>query len=150
MIVYLDTSSLVRVYVDEEGSRGVVELIDKSMAAATSMVAYAESRAAFARRMREGAFTKTGYKKLVLSFERDWINYVQVKVTQELIQLAGNLAEKHALRDFDAIHLASAAMLTKSGVPIVFSCHDEKLQRASSLEKLAQPERDVRETRVRR
>ncbi len=139
MIVYLDTSSLVKVYVDEEGSQGVVELIDKSTAAATSIVAYAESRAAFARRMREGAFTKTGYKNLVLSFERDWINYAQVKVTQELIHLAGDLAEKHSLRGFDAIHLASAVILKKSGVPTLFSCYDEKLQNASFLEKLAQP-----------
>jgi predicted nucleic acid-binding protein len=139
MIVYLDTSSLVKVYVEEEGSRGIVELIDKSAAAATSMVAYAESRAAFARRMREGAFTKNDYTNLALSFERDWMNYVQVKVTQELIQLAGNLAEKHALRGFDAIHLASAVLLNKSGVPIVFSCYDEKLQKASILEKLSQP-----------
>jgi predicted nucleic acid-binding protein len=139
MIVYLDTSSLVKIYVEEEGSLGIVELVDRSMAAATSMVAYAESRAAFARRMREGAFTKTGYRNLVLSFERDWINYVQVKVTQELIQLAGSLAEKHALSGFDAIHLASAVTLMKSGMPIVFSCYDEKLQKASSLEKLNQP-----------
>jgi uncharacterized protein len=64
---------------------------------------------------------------------------VQVKVTQELIQLAGNLAEKHALRGFDAIHLASAVMLMKSGMPVVFSCYNEKLQKASFLEKLAQP-----------
>ncbi len=139
MIVYLDTSSLVKIYVEEKGSLGIVELVDRSMAAATSIVAYAESRAAFARRMREGAFTKTGYRNLVLSFERDWINYVQVKVTQELMQLAGNLAEKHALRGFDAIHLASAVTLMKSGIPIVFSCYDEKLQQASSLEKLNQP-----------
>ena len=139
MIVYLDTSSLVKVYVDEEGSHDVIELIDNSMAAATSMVAYAESRAAFARRMREGAFTKKDYKNLVLSFERDWINYVQVKVTQELIQLAGILAEKHALRGFDAIHLASAVMLMKSGAPVLFSCYDERLQKASFSEKLLQP-----------
>jgi predicted nucleic acid-binding protein len=139
MIVYLDTSSLVKVYVEEEGSPGVAEVIDRSMVAATSIVTYAESRAAFARRMREGAFTNRDYKKLILNFERDWINYMQVKVSQELIQLAGNLAEKHALRGFDAIHLASALMLKKSGVPVIFSCYDEKLQRASSLEKLVQP-----------
>jgi hypothetical protein len=74
-----------------------------------------------------------------LSFERDWINYVQVKVTQELIQFAGNLAEKHALRGFDAIHPASAMILTKSGASILFSCFDEKLQKASLSEKLSQP-----------
>ena len=140
MIVYLDTSSLVKLYVEEDGSALIENLVGGSTAVATSMVAYAEARAAFARRMREGSFTKTDYRNLVLSFERDWINYLQVKVTQELIQLAGNLAEKHALRGFDAIHLASAVALTKSDIPVLFSCYDKKLQEASRLEKLVQPD----------
>jgi hypothetical protein len=103
------------------------------------MIAYAEARAAFARRFREGSLTKTGYRTLLSSFEKDWINYVQVKVSQDLIRLAGDLAEKHALRGFDAIHLSSAISLMKSDVPVVFLCHDDKLQKASLREKLAQP-----------
>ena len=139
MIVYLDTSSLVKIYVEEEGSASVTKLISSSTASATSVIAYAESRAAFSRRMREGVFTKGEYRNLLLTFERDWINYMQVKVSQNLIQLAGNLAEKHALRGFDAIHLASALILRNTGVPVLFSCYDEKLQLASLREKLIQP-----------
>ena len=139
MIVYLDTSSLVKLYVEEEGSADVAASVKKARAVATSMIAYAEARAAFARRFREGSLTKRAYKSLLLSFEKDWTNYAQVKVSQDLIRLAGDLAEKHALRGFDAIHLSSAMFLMKSKVPVVFICHDEKLQKASLREKLAQP-----------
>ena len=139
MIVYLDTSSLVKLYVEEEGSADVAAILKNSRTAATSMIAYAEARAAFARRFREGSVTKRAYKSLLLSFEKDWINYLQVKVSQDLIRLAGDLAEKHALRGFDAIHLSSAVSLMKANVGVVFLCHDEKLQKASLREQLVQP-----------
>ena len=139
MIVYLDTSSLVKLYVEEEGSADVAAILKNSRTAATSIIAYAEARAAFARRFREGSVTKRAYKSLLLSFEKDWINYLQVKVSQDLIRLAGDLAEKHALRGFDAIHLSSAVSLMKANVGVVFLCHDEKLQKASLREQLVQP-----------
>jgi uncharacterized protein len=139
MIVYLDTSSLVKLYVEEEGSGDVADILKHSRVVATSMIAYAEARAAFARRFREGSLTKTGYRALLTSFERDWTNYLQVKVSQDLIRFAGDLAEKHALRGFDAIHLSSAIFLTTSKVPVIFLCHDDKLQKASLREKLVQP-----------
>jgi len=138
MIVYLDTSSLVKLYVEEEGSTDVAVVVKNARVAATSMIAYAEARAAFARRFREGSLTKRAYKTLLLSFEKDWINYLQVKVSQDLIRRAGDLAEKHGLRGFGAIHLSSAISLMKSNVPVVFLCHDDKLQKASLREKLSQ------------
>jgi predicted nucleic acid-binding protein len=139
MVVYLDTSSLVKLYVEEEGSTDVAAIVQNARIVATSMIAYAEARAAFARRFREGSLTKRAYKTLLLSFEKDWINYMQIKVSQELIRLAGDLAERHALRGFDAIHLSSAISLMKSNVPVLFLCHDDKLQKASVRERLVQP-----------
>jgi len=56
-----------------------------------------------------------------------------------MIRLAGNLAEKHALRGFDSIHLASALTLHREiSPPIVFSCFDDNLQKASDKEGLDQ------------
>ena len=49
MILYLDTSALVKLYVREAGSVLVRRATEASEAAATSTVAYAEARAAFAR-----------------------------------------------------------------------------------------------------
>lgn len=49
MICYLDTSTLVKVYVREQGSEAVRNLVDAASVVATSKVAYPEARAALAR-----------------------------------------------------------------------------------------------------
>lgn len=137
MIVYLDTSSLVKLYVEEDESQKVDDLVRSSEVAATSIVAYAEARAAFSRRYREKAFTKAAHNRIKTFFDKDWGNYLILNITGELIRLAGDLAEKHALRGFDAIHLASALTLRQElSTLIVFSCFDDNLQKASELEHL--------------
>jgi predicted nucleic acid-binding protein len=139
MIIYLDTSSLVKLYVEERDSRKVVDLVRSSKVTATSIVAYAEARAAFARRFREKAFTAREYRRLISSFNKDWDYYLVVGATKELVWLSGDLAEKHSLRGFDAIHLSSAIFLREElSSPITFSCSDQKLQKASQLENLHQ------------
>lgn len=141
MVVYLDTSSLVKLYVEEKDSVKITALVRSSKVAATSLIAYAEARAAFARRYREKAFSRREYEHLLSFFEKDWDNYLIVRVGKDLVRLAGDLAEKHGLRGFDAIHLSSALTLRQelSG-PFVFSCSDRKLQKASRVEDLGQPE----------
>lgn len=141
MIIYLDTSSLVKLYVEEKDSQKVAALVESSKAIATSLVAYAEARAAFARRYGENAFTPREYKRLISFFDEDWDNYLIVRVKKELVKLAGGLAERHGLRGFDAIHLSSALTLCQElSAPVIFSCSDRKLQQASNLEGLDQPE----------
>jgi len=64
-----------------------------------------------------------------------------MSVTAELVRLAGGLAEKHGLRGVDAIHLSSAITLRQQiSAPVVFSCSDQKLQKASELEGMGMPE----------
>jgi predicted nucleic acid-binding protein len=139
MIVYLDTSSLVKLYVEEDESSKVDVLVKSSEVTATSLVAYAEARAAFARRFREKAFTTDEYNRLKEFFDKDWSRYFILNVTGDMIRLAGDLAEKHALRGFDSIHLASALTLRQElSSPIVFSCFDDNLQKASEREDLDQ------------
>ena len=141
MLIYLDTSSLVKLYVEEENSGEVEDMVQSSKVTATSLVAYAEARAAFARRFRERAFSSRQYRELVSSFDEDWDNYLIVRVTKELVQLAGDLAEKHGLRGFDAIHLSSALILRKElSSPVGFSCYDINLFNASQLEGLSGPQ----------
>lgn len=140
MVVYLDTSSLVKLYVKETESDDVERLIKHSEAVATSIVAYAEARAAFARRYIEKSFRPNQYKRLVTSFNKEWSNYLIVSATQDLVYRAGDLAEKYNLRGFDSIHLSSAVLLRdESKLPVVFSCADKKLQKASRHEMLDQP-----------
>ena len=139
MILYLDTSSLVKLYVEENGSSKVDGLVKSSEVAATSIVAYAEARAAFSRRCREKAFTKAEHNRIKTFFDKDWSHYLVLGISSEMIRLAGDLAEKHALRGFDAIHLATALTLRQElSASIFFSCFDDYLQKASELEHLEQ------------
>ena len=52
MTVYLDTSSLVKLYVTEAGSDVIHKLVGEADVVATSVAAYPETRAAFARLRR--------------------------------------------------------------------------------------------------
>ena len=135
MIGYLDTSSLVKLYVEEDGSRIVREFVERSEIVATSVVAYPEARAALARQRRGGGLTAAGYDRARTDFERDWPRYLTVAVSEAVYRSAGDLAEKHHLRGFDSLHLASYLSLLQEGQKqIEFSSSDETLNRAARKE----------------
>ena len=140
MILYLDTSSLVKLYVEETESPNIAAMVDASKVAAASLIAYAEARAAYARRFRERAFSKNEYQLLLSAFEKDWKDYFIIQVQNTLVKSAGDLAEKHGLGGFDAIHLSSAVTLKEEmEAPVYFSCFDAKLLAAAIAEGLLQP-----------
>jgi len=135
LIAYLDTSSLVKLYVEEKGSALIRELVERAELVATSVVAYAEARAAFARQRREGGLTAAGYDRARNDFERDWPRYMSIEVSEAVYRSAGDLAEKHHLRGFDSLHLASYLSLYRAGArQIRFSAFDEALNRAARKE----------------
>lgn len=137
MIVYLDTSSLVKLYVDEYGSEKIREIVNTSRVIATSKIAYAEARAAFARKQREGGFSPKQLRKIVEELNRDWDSYFVLEITDGVIRTAGEVAEKHILRGFDAIHLASSIHLkNKTGSEIYFSSGDLKLNQIAEKERM--------------
>jgi len=140
VILYLDTSSLIKLYVPEMESAAVKRLVDAAEVSATSRIAYAEARAAFARKRRERGVSPADYRTILQDFDHDWENYFVVDVSDALVKLGGLLAEKHALRGFDAIHLASAVIIRKQGDrPVTFSCFDARLTRAARREGLTIP-----------
>ena len=53
MIVYFDTSSLVKLYVEEIDSEKIRNFAHNAAAVSTSKIAYAEARAAFAKKQKE-------------------------------------------------------------------------------------------------
>jgi len=112
--------------------------VSKAEAVATSNVAYAEARAAFVRKRREAEFSEEEYHRILDDFQRDWSRYLVVNVSEAVIALAGDLAERHNLRGFDAIHLASAlALRDKMQSSIAFSCSDQRLRAAAEGEGLS-------------
>src|SRR5262249_42900222 len=106
--LYLDTSALVKLYVDEEGATTVRAASDEADVIATSALAYVEARSAFARRRHERALSAGEYRRVIHDLDEDWPRYLTIQVGEILIHEAARLAEGHRLRAYDAIHLASA------------------------------------------
>jgi predicted nucleic acid-binding protein len=132
--LYLDTSSLLKLYVGEDGSDDVRQDLSDCSAGATSAVAYVEARAAFARRRREGTLTAAAFRSATRDFEEDWPRYLVVEPTLALCREAGQLAERHALRGFDGLHLAAFLQIVRDtpSSDVRFSSFDRALNRAAA------------------
>lgn len=143
MRLYLDTSALLKLYVQENGTTLVRGVIENARLGATSAITYVEARAAFARRSRDGDISLSDFRSVVRQFHDEWPNYVHVHVTDSLIMTAGDAAEKYHLRAYDALHLASALTLKEClSAPVIFACWDSRLEsvaRRAGLESIRRP-----------
>jgi len=133
LILYFDTAALVKLYVRERGSLVIRRQAGKADAIATSVVAYAEARAAFARLRREKPRSGKRHRERVGQLDRDWDRYVLVELSAAVARSAGELADTHGLRGFDAIHLASALWLKSAySGDLAFAAFDRKLTAAAA------------------
>src|SRR5215211_340577 len=95
VIVYLDTSSLAKLYIDETGTSDVRVLVEKARVVVTSDVAYPEMRAALARRQRDRTLSRSRFLAAKRAFDSDWSSYLAVATTPALCREAGRLAETY-------------------------------------------------------
>lgn len=136
-MIYFDTSALIKNFVLEEGSELVQDLVGNSTSVATASVAYAEVFSGLTRKRREGFLTISQHTAVCRQFEGHWLSYIHVELVQEILLLARDLIQRHPLRAFDAIHLASALSLQKGiGQVLQFAGADTRLLQAATSENL--------------
>ena len=133
---YYDTSALVKQYLQEAGSKLVLELLKSGERVYTASLTYAETHAAFSRRTREGRLTRETTKRLALRFDKDWESYDIVLLSENVFRLARQMLYRHPLRSADAIHLASALLLARTSPRSSWSfvCADRRLCDAAKSE----------------
>lgn len=137
MILYLDTSALVKRYFQEAFSEEVSSKWAQTEAVATSVLAYAETLATIFRKKNESGLQDGAVETIVSFFKRDWLSFIQVEVKNDLNDYIDRVVQKHLLRGFDAIHLASALILHEK-IPhdFFFACFDQRLNQAARIEGL--------------
>jgi predicted nucleic acid-binding protein len=131
--LYLDTSSLVKLYVTEPGSDAVRALLNQAAIVATSAIAYPEARAALARRRRERALAAAAFAAAKRALEEDWATYLAIEASTAICREAGELAERYRLRGYDGVHLATFLEVARRAGPAEtrFSSFDDRLNRAA-------------------
>jgi predicted nucleic acid-binding protein len=108
VITYVDTSSLLKLVIDEDGSERTELIWDSADALASVGLVVVEGRAALAAAHRGGRLGASQHRKARDEFAGLVDELTIVEVTEELIEAAADLAENEGLRGYDAVHLAAA------------------------------------------
>jgi predicted nucleic acid-binding protein len=132
-MLYLDTSALVKKYVEESRSVEVRECISQHAMVATATIARVETAATFARSVRRGSLTEVSARAGHQQFVREWKTYMRIRVTESLIARADEIAWAFRLRGYDAVHLAAALEWhNRMGESITLATFDQDLWRAAA------------------
>jgi predicted nucleic acid-binding protein len=135
MILYLDTSALVKRYFREPYSDDVISRWKSAEQIVTSSVAYAETMAAIYQKKREDGLPDKLIRKTAGTFQRDWESFIRVEVNDALNRYIDRAINRSPLRGFDAVHLASAMVLyERLPEDFLFACFDEVLSHAAGSE----------------
>jgi predicted nucleic acid-binding protein len=131
-MLYLDTSALVKKYIEEPGSAEVRACISHHEVIATATITRAEAAATFARATREATLTAANGKAAHQHFVREWKTYIRIRFTESLVAKADDAAWRFALRGCDAVHLAAALEWHhRIGESITVATFDRNLWRAA-------------------
>ena len=132
-ILYLDTSALVKQYVQELGSNDVQKLIRSSDHSGTSLVTRAEMAAALARAGRMKLIPSREGEATWNQFLMDWSSISRLRISRQIIDRASIFAWEYPLRGYDAVHLASAVLWQETlETQITLATFDRELWSAGS------------------
>lgn len=134
MILFCDTSALVKLYIHEAGSEELKQRAKEAEAVAVCRIAWAEAHAALSRRAREVPEDAVIIEQAKAALANDWPHFVVLEIDQTLVELAGEYADTFALRGYDSIQLAAAYVAGRiAQTPICFACFDSRLTKAARL-----------------
>lgn len=108
MTTYFDTSALVKLVMEEEGSERAAQIWYGADGLASSALVVVEGRAALAAARRGGRLGPSQHRSARDRFSTIVDALGLVDVTDGLIATAADLAEIERLRGYDAVHLAAA------------------------------------------
>ncbi len=105
------------------------ELWDVADLKVSSHLIYPEARAALGAASRAGRIDTRGLRRAITDLDAAVASVRRIGVDEALAREAGRLAQEHALRGYDAVHLATALSVDDPALVIV--TWDGRLARAA-------------------
>jgi predicted nucleic acid-binding protein len=141
-VLYLDSSALIKHYVQEKGSQTVGhKLRDEEKAsrpAFTSVLTFAEIEAALSRRAKDNSLAPSEYVRARTKFESDWVlGLSPIDLRPDVLAIVRGVVDQFVLKGADVVHLASAIWLRDmAGLnvnePVSFLTSDKQLAKAAA------------------
>ena len=140
MKVFLDTSSLLKLYHHEVGTEKLLNILSQGVEEIyLSELAILEFHSAIWKKVRTSKIEVVTAKAVITCFQTDYTQFRWIQLDSKVIQLGRELLMKYGttgLRTLDAIQLASALAL-KEQPKIYFFTADQLLQSFFEQEGLA-------------
>ena len=132
MILYLDTSALVKLFVPEAHSETVRAAVAAGSVVATQLLAHVEACSAFAR-LAEARGDKSLFQRLRRELDAHWAEWEIVQIEELLVRRAGEFCARYRLRGYDSVHLAAAERIhgASGHADFRFGVFDANLARAA-------------------
>jgi predicted nucleic acid-binding protein len=126
MILYLDTSALVKRYVMEPGSQEVIALIEQADTVGSAVLTQVEMASALAKAVRLNWVEQSDAEVAWQDFLEHWLTFIRLSVTSVILERASRLAWQ---RGYDAVHLAAALFWQEIlGEPVTLAAFDMQLR----------------------
>ncbi|MGH8923285.1 MAG: type II toxin-antitoxin system VapC family toxin [Acidimicrobiia bacterium] len=124
-MLMIDTSALLKRYIDEPGREGVLSIMDAEPLWFASLLAITEARIALCRLLDD----ESVLREVLRHLEDDVSSLTLVPVDDLCLERAAEIGCHTTLRTLDAIHLAAADRLPR---PVKFLTFDLRQQAAAS------------------
>ena len=140
MILFCDTSALLKLYVREAAAAELRALAAAANRVAVCRIAWTDAHAGLTRRAREAPHNAAIANEAKRALARDWPSYTIADITQALVERAGLFSESFALRGYDSVQLAAGKQLEEDfNDEVAFACFDRRLNVAARALGLAAP-----------
>lgn len=132
MIIYFDTSALLKQYVYESGSEDVIKLLGTANSVGTNLLTYVEMASALTRAVRMKLIPNDEARATWNDFLADWELLVRLDISEQITKRAAALAWEYGLRGYDAMHFASALAWQEAiDAPVTLATYDRELWSAA-------------------
>ncbi len=124
--VYLDTSVFLKLYIKEKGSERVRKIAKENHILSSSML-MVESYSALARRRQAGDIEETDFDHVLKRLKDGLLAVETVRMTEDVLDLAGEITLRSMARTMDAVHIASARLFQDgAGIATTFITADKR------------------------
>lgn len=131
MILFLDSSALAKLYVEEPESPQVEQAVETAREVVVSTLALPEVVGGFRRRLRDGDINQDDSRHLIQEVLADWPKLGRIPVADHIAREAALLVCSKELRGADAVHLATVAALARERKGVRLLTYDKVMLAAA-------------------
>lgn len=134
MILFCDTSALMKLLVHEDQTDQLLQISSKAEVIGVCRICWAEAMAVLARRQREDPISGEDLEQARRHLVQEWPSFLIIEVSQDVVKTAGQFADVLALWGYDSVQLAAAHELhVNAGQPVIFASDNCRLNQAAHL-----------------